>query len=441
MAANLWYIGMILAIFASMAGTIGKQLIRFSEVQHIRRSQTGEFTSKLSMIIALVLMTVIGPLIDMGSYAFAPQSLIAPLGALDVVWNTLLAPFTLGESLNRLLVLGCVLIAAGAVATSLVGTHEDSTYTLKQMEDIFIRWQVLAYLLTLLVFISFNVCVPMRLSAAPKGEPWQPGNKIRGLAMGLTAGSIAGNMFCVKGFVEIVQASIKNKDGDMWLNWLPYAMFVGAIFFALSNLYFLSKGMKEYEALFMGSIFEGALIFFACLSGGIVFKEFEVLKAYEFAIYCAALLGIVGGIAAVAKGSGNNANAVHASHHSEADKEPPSAPQDAPDGLDKATAELQASKSNPSLDAHQRTLSQASGNSGTSIQSTPSCRSSPFRQAVPLTIRDVLQDHRKLSSSSLSIPNVVSPVAHGAHGHAHLVGAVHSDPNSVRPLGKESSTA
>ena len=74
--------------------------------------------------------TVVGPLIDVSAYSFAPQSLVAPFGGrrtadpggrveeggvffcvfslfcwscggLDVVWNALLAPFILKEKLTR----------------------------------------------------------------------------------------------------------------------------------------------------------------------------------------------------------------------------------------------------------------------------------------------------------------------------------------------------
>jgi hypothetical protein len=239
----------------------------------------------------------------MASYAFAPQSLIAPLGALDVVWNTLLAPFTLGESLTPGLVSGCALIACGALATSLVGEHKDKKYTIDDMKDLFIRWEVLIYLSILALWVALHLSIPVQRSSAPVGEPWAPGDMIRGLSLGIVAGSIAGNMFCVKAFVELVQLSIADKDSSVWAHWMPYTMFAGAIFFALSNLYFLTKAMKEYEALFMGSIFEGSLIFMASLSGGIVFKEFYTFTIWEALIYGCALAGIILGILIVASGT------------------------------------------------------------------------------------------------------------------------------------------
>lgn len=294
--ANPWHVGVILAIFASMAGAIGKQLVKFSELR------TG-FLARASMMVALVLMTVVEPLIDMASYAFAPQTLIAPLGALDVVWNTLLAPCTWGEKANTLLVMGCGMIASGVMLACAVGTREDKTYTIDEMEEILTRLPVLLYLLFLLLLVSINIIVPMQWSLGPKDQPFKPGNPIRGFSLGVTAGSIAGNMFCVKAFGELIQVSIKDGDGSVWAHWLPYVVLFGALFFAVHATFFLSRGMMEFDAFFIGSIFEGALIFFASTSGGIVFREFDFFTPDEFILYYWAIFTILGGIFCVAKGT------------------------------------------------------------------------------------------------------------------------------------------
>merc|ERR1719343_1453000 len=103
-----------------MTGTIGKQLLRFSELLKLKGLT---YNSKVARATGLFLNTICGPILDMTSYMFASQSLIAPLGALDIVWNTLSAPFTLGEKLNKTLVFGVVLITGGAFGTSFFGKH------------------------------------------------------------------------------------------------------------------------------------------------------------------------------------------------------------------------------------------------------------------------------------------------------------------------------
>mmetsp|Transcript_20634 Transcript_20634/g.57465 ORF Transcript_20634/g.57465 Transcript_20634/m.57465 type:complete len:426 (-) Transcript_20634:176-1453(-) len=298
MASLVWF-GALLGIIASMSGTAGKQLLRFSELQKVKGTRASIALSKSALAIGLALNIVIGPLVDMASYAFAPQSIIAPLGGLDVVWNTLSAPCTLGEVLTPSLLLGCALIGGGATATSCVGSHEEQEYTLELLKDTFFREVVLAYIILLALWLAFNIVILIPRSAAPKGQPFASGDMVRGLSLGMTAGSIAGNMFCVKAFVEVVQASIAKGKAEYWLDWLPYVLFAGALFFATSNLYFLTKAMKEYEALFMGAVFEGSLIVSACISGCVVFDELKGMLWWEIMLYWIAVLVIIGGIAAV----------------------------------------------------------------------------------------------------------------------------------------------
>mmetsp|Transcript_1553 Transcript_1553/g.2777 ORF Transcript_1553/g.2777 Transcript_1553/m.2777 type:complete len:340 (-) Transcript_1553:32-1051(-) len=303
MANNLWIAGVVLAVLASMTGTAGKQLFRLSELEKLKEGTTHLCMSKAIFAAGLALNVAVGPLIDMGSYAFAPQSLIAPLGALDVVWNTATAPCTLGEKLDALRIVGCMMIGTGAVVTSIVGSHDEKEMTIENIQDFLFRWPVFVYLLCLTVWLALNIALLIPRSAAPKGEPWVTGDPVRGLSLGMTAGSIAGNMFCVKAFVELVQSSIEQNSAENFKHWLPYFIFAGALFFAISNLYFLTKAMREYEALFMGAVFEGSLIFAASVSGCVIFAELDGLPWWKVFLYWLALGGIVGGIYTTAAGA------------------------------------------------------------------------------------------------------------------------------------------
>merc|ERR1719343_2007132 len=284
-----------------MTGTTGKQLFRFSELQHRKGTKVSLYTAKVTRVAAFVINTVLGPLIDMASYAFAPQSMIAPLGALDIVWNTMTAPCTLGETLTPRTLVGCALIFSGATATSFVGGKHDGTYTVEQIQDYILHWRTFVYLLCLAVWLLFNICVLIPRSASPRGEPWTSGDPWRGLSLGMTAGSLSGNMFCVKAFVEIVQGSIENRSGEYWAHWLPYLLLVCAVFFAVSNLYFLDKAMREYEALFMGAVFEGSVILAASVSGCVVFDELSYMDTWGIVVYWFALATILVGIRTVAR--------------------------------------------------------------------------------------------------------------------------------------------
>jgi len=233
----------------------------------------------------------------------SPRKLIVPLAGLDVVWNTMLAPFTLGEKLTPKLIIGVVFIAVGAIGTSFFGRKDDKEYTLQIVEDTFVRPAVGIYLGFLALWLAFNILVLQSRSFAPQeDQPWYQGSRIRGVSLGMTAGSIQGNMFCANAFVELVKTSIRQRDAEVWAHWLPYVMFAGAVFFALSNVFFFQKAMRQYEALFMGAVFEGSTIISACTSGFVVFADAENLMWWQL-LYWVMLMTLVAGIVLVAVGA------------------------------------------------------------------------------------------------------------------------------------------
>mmetsp|Transcript_20803 Transcript_20803/g.58363 ORF Transcript_20803/g.58363 Transcript_20803/m.58363 type:complete len:447 (+) Transcript_20803:119-1459(+) len=284
---NLWYVGVLLEILSTMSGTIGKQLIRLSE---LRRRKKNVACAKILFASGLFINTFVGPIVDMAAYSFAAQSLIAPFGGLDVVWNAMLAPYMLKETLTPRRVLGCALILLGTVTAGLCGNHEDSEYTIEYLEDTLVNWRVLIYFIAFFAWFLFNRLVLM---------PNPAGSAIRGISLGCTAGTIAGNMFCVKAAIELIQYSLHNTDtdgGDVWLHWLPYAMLAGAVFFALTNVIYMTKGLQEYEALFMVTVYEGSMIVSGCVSGAIVLMDLRGLEAWRIVLYTLGILVIIAGM-------------------------------------------------------------------------------------------------------------------------------------------------
>ena len=108
-----WYVGVILDTFATLGGASGKQLLRHAAV------------TKNNWFIPLGLLctAIIDPMFDISAYAFAAQSVIAPMAGMVVVWNVLLAPFTLGEVLTPARKKGALLIITGTACSGFFGNH------------------------------------------------------------------------------------------------------------------------------------------------------------------------------------------------------------------------------------------------------------------------------------------------------------------------------
>ena len=122
-------------------------------------------------------------------YGYAAQSTLSPFLGLEVVWNTLLAPVTLKEELTRDRKIGSALVFCGTMSTSFFSAKEQMEYTLRSVEDTVYRWEVLIYLCIVAAWLVFNV--------KHLQEKYPVGHNIRGLSVGLTAGTLSGNLWCV----------------------------------------------------------------------------------------------------------------------------------------------------------------------------------------------------------------------------------------------------
>mmetsp|Transcript_3570 Transcript_3570/g.6333 ORF Transcript_3570/g.6333 Transcript_3570/m.6333 type:complete len:390 (-) Transcript_3570:162-1331(-) len=336
----LWILGVFLEILSTLSGTAGKQLIRLSELL----SKKAPATSKTVFHVGLLINTIAGPILDMAAYSFAAQSLIAPFGGLDVVWNAALAPYFLKETLTRSRLVACGMIFAGTLMSSAFASHHEEKYTIEMLEEKLVDARVLIYLACLALFVAFNILVPMKR---------EKGDLLRGVSLGVTAGVIAGNMFCVKAAVELIETSIWEQRGEIWLHWMPYAVLVGAAFFALSNVVFMTKGLLEFEALFMVTIYEGSMIVSNCISASIVLLELEGLEWWRVLFWCICVVTVCLGMflmsreeAKVRKEKEENplgpeaATVVGGKDGKGADEETPlPASADVPDALSSATTE------------------------------------------------------------------------------------------------------
>lgn len=73
----------------------------------------------------MLMQVLLSPILDVAALGFAPQSALAPINGLGLVWNTLLAPFTLNERLSTSRIAACAIISSAMVVIALSG-HSDT---------------------------------------------------------------------------------------------------------------------------------------------------------------------------------------------------------------------------------------------------------------------------------------------------------------------------
>ncbi|EGW01401.1 Magnesium transporter NIPA4 [Cricetulus griseus] len=74
-----------------------------------------------------------GEVANFGAYAFAPATVVTPLGALSVLISAIFSSYCLGESLNLLGKLGCIICVAGSTVMVIHAPKEEKVTTVVEM--------------------------------------------------------------------------------------------------------------------------------------------------------------------------------------------------------------------------------------------------------------------------------------------------------------------
>jgi len=276
-------IGIFLEILAAALGTLSKQLIAVSE--HLNRPVLFHIGASINIAV--------GPIVDASAYAFAPQVIVAPFACLDVIFNAMTAPYTLkwqNEVLTRYHFIGTGFVALGASLTSVFADVDNQIYDVYELEHQLLRPQSIIYFCLEGAGILFATWLLRKNLMSPV---------VRGISLGVIAGVLMGNVFFVKGIVSLVRHSISTGDTEAWTRLTPYVCIACAAGGAIVGHMFMRKGLGEYKGVFMVTIFEGAHISAACLSGCVVMAEMSGAVWWRYICYWASVMIIIAGMLSI----------------------------------------------------------------------------------------------------------------------------------------------
>ena len=99
----------------------------------------------------------LGETANFAAYAFVPAFLVTPLGALSVVVTAVLASRFLGDNLNLIGKISCLICLLGSTVTIIHASKERSVDTMQQLEPLLITPEWIAYSVIIVIF-SLVLC-------------------------------------------------------------------------------------------------------------------------------------------------------------------------------------------------------------------------------------------------------------------------------------------
>lgn len=280
---KLIFLGISLEVIAALLGTVSKQLIAYTENVH------GSGRKNCTLGCGFFLSFIVGPIVDAAAYAFAPQTVIAPFASLDVLFNAISAPCTLGfqrEYFTWMHWAAALLVSVGAACTALSGPIHDDILTPDIIRSRFSQPKALTYFIAELILVVIAIIIIKR---GGKG-------RVQGMLLGGVSGLLIGNSFLTKAFVCLVRHAVSSGDWSAFTTVTPYVILFVAIGGSAVGAYFMQRGLRSFKGVYMVTILDGVKISCGCISGDIVLGELQYDSWKQWASYWSSVGAIISGI-------------------------------------------------------------------------------------------------------------------------------------------------
>ncbi|XP_050520979.1 magnesium transporter NIPA2 isoform X2 [Daktulosphaira vitifoliae] len=281
-----YYIGLGLAL--SSSGFIGasfiikkKALIQLS-LGTGRRAANGGYGYLRNWLWWLGLSTMaVGEIFNFAAYAFAPASVVAPLGALSVIISAILSTKYLKEQLNLLAKIGCFMCVIGSTVMVIHSPKEgeiDSMDILLQKltEPGFIIYTAVMMIIIISIFMYF-------------GPRYGSTNVIVYVIMCSAAGSLT-VMWC-KGLGLAIRETISGQSE--FTNWLTYMFILLLVVFVSIQMNYLNKALDTFNTGVVTPVYYVMFTSLVIAASAILFKEWDNLYLNDIiGIICGFLITV-----------------------------------------------------------------------------------------------------------------------------------------------------
>ncbi|XP_067119735.1 magnesium transporter NIPA2 [Centruroides vittatus] len=267
-----FYIGLSLAVSSSLF--IGssfivkkKGLLRISRHGQIRAGLGGFGYLKEWIWWAGLLLMGIGEGANFAAYAFAPASLVTPLGALSVLVSAILSSKFLRERINLLGKIGCLLCTLGSVV---IVIHSPGESTVETMEDLSIMLSD-QYFVAYVVIILIAVVILVIYFVPKYGNT----NVLIYILICSAIGSLS-VMGC-KGLGIALRETFSGEKND-FKNFVTWFCLFSVIACISIQMNYLNKALDIFNTSIVTPIYYVFFTTFVIIASSILFKEWTSLS-------------------------------------------------------------------------------------------------------------------------------------------------------------------
>ncbi|RLN84283.1 hypothetical protein BBJ28_00021920 [Nothophytophthora sp. Chile5] len=292
---SAWIAGFVIAVVFSFFASVGINL----QKKGLKQNELGPApvpVYRLPLWCLGFVLIAAGSILDFVAFGLAPQSLLAPLAALTLVWNMMLAPCFNKEKLSKKDIAATLVIFLGATLAVVFASHASPSYNLDMLLELYkdpltIVYFVVVFLTVLLHFGAIQLVEKLCLTSRRHrliqvGTPavW---STVRLVGYAGLAGTMGGqSVLFAKSSAELLKV-VFHGDASCFVHFQTYLIALALVLCLLCQIHYLNGGLVDYDALSVVPVYQAYWIISGVLGGVIYFQEirsFTVLQAVMFVL-------------------------------------------------------------------------------------------------------------------------------------------------------------
>lgn len=228
-----------------------------------------------------------------------PLPVLSTLQASGLVFNSICATLILGEPFTRWSLGGTLLVCSGAVLIAVFGAIPEPAHNLDQLLHLLWRRPFVLWMIGQALVVAAFVITASCLGRAPNIASNPRVRLLRGLAYGCISGILSAHSLLVaKSAVELLVRTIVDRK-NQFVRWQSWMILLGLVFLALTQLYYLHRGLKLVSTSVLYPLVFCIYNIIAILDGLIYFRQTDKLSALHAGLIALGTVILLSGVLAL----------------------------------------------------------------------------------------------------------------------------------------------
>ncbi|PHH63537.1 hypothetical protein CDD81_5724 [Ophiocordyceps australis] len=227
-----------------------------------------------------------------------PLPVLSTLQAAGLVFNSICATLILSEPFTRWSLCGTVLVTTGAVLIGIFGAIPSPAHNLDQLLHLMARKPFIIWMILQAIFVIATAVITDLVNKTSSISHNSRFRLVRGILYGVISGDLSAHaLLFAKSAVELIIKTIGgNNQFSRWQSW---AIVLGLVALALSQLYYLHRGLKLVSTSVLYPLVFCVYNIIAILDGLIYFDQTSLISVLQACLIALGTVILLSGVLAL----------------------------------------------------------------------------------------------------------------------------------------------